>query len=75
VPRFEFGMEKNENGLWFLTAPPLIRQMVGHQVLLSVPAVEILSKEAAAKIVGTPDSRILVAVRQDFTGRSPGARC
>jgi chemotaxis protein CheC len=49
-----------------------IRQMVGHQVLLSVPAVEILSKEAAARIVGTPDNRILVAVRQDFTGAFSG---
>jgi chemotaxis protein CheC len=49
-----------------------IRQMVGHQVLLSVPAVEILSKEAAAQIVGTPDNRILVAVRQDFTGAFSG---
>jgi chemotaxis protein CheC len=49
-----------------------IRQMVGHQVLLSVPAVETLSKEAAAQIVGTPDNRILVAVRQDFTGAFSG---
>jgi chemotaxis protein CheC len=45
-----------------------IRKMVGHQVLLSVPAVEILSKETAAQIVGAPDNRILVAVRQDFAG-------
>jgi chemotaxis protein CheC len=37
-----------------------------------VPAVEILSKEAAAQIVGTPDNRILVAVRQDFTGAFSG---
>ena len=50
-----------------------IRQMVGHQVLLSVPAVEILSKEAAARIVGTPDNRILVAVRQDFKGAFSGS--
>jgi chemotaxis protein CheC len=49
-----------------------IRQMVGHQVLLSVPAVEILTKEGAAQIVGTPDNRILVAVRQDFTGAFSG---
>jgi chemotaxis protein CheC len=49
-----------------------IRQMVGHQVLLSVPSVEILSKEAAAQIVGTPDNRILVAIRQDFTGAFSG---
>jgi chemotaxis protein CheC len=49
-----------------------IRRMVGHQVVLSVPAVEILSKETAAQIVGTPDNRILVAVRQDFTGAFSG---
>jgi len=49
-----------------------IRQMVGHQVLLSVPAVEILSTEAAAQVVGTPDNRILVAVRQDFAGAFSG---
>jgi chemotaxis protein CheC len=49
-----------------------IRTMVGHQVLLSVPAVEILSKDEAAKIVGSPDNRILVAVRQDFTGAFAG---
>src|SRR5271168_3503661 len=49
-----------------------IRQMVGHQVLLSVPSAEILSKEAAARIVGTPDDRILVVIRQDFTGAFSG---
>jgi chemotaxis protein CheC len=49
-----------------------IRKMVGHQVLLSVPAVEILSKETAAQIVGAPDNRILVAVRQDFAGAFSG---
>jgi chemotaxis protein CheC len=49
-----------------------IRTMVGHQVLLSVPAVEIVPKEAAAQIVGTPDNRILVAVRKDFTGAFSG---
>jgi chemotaxis protein CheC len=49
-----------------------IRTMVGHQVLLSVPAAEILSKEAAAQIVGAPDNRILVAVRQDFNGAFSG---
>jgi chemotaxis protein CheC len=49
-----------------------IRQMIGHQVLLSVPAVEVLTKEAAAQIVGTPDNRILVAVRQDFRGAFSG---
>jgi chemotaxis protein CheC len=49
-----------------------IRTMVGHRVLLSVPAVEILSKEEAANIVGSPDNRILVAVRPDFNGAFSG---
>jgi chemotaxis protein CheC len=49
-----------------------IRQMVGHQIMLSVPAVEILSKEAAAQIVGTGDNRSLIAVRQDFNGAFSG---
>jgi chemotaxis protein CheC len=49
-----------------------LRQMVHHQVLLSVPAVEILSTEAAAQIVGAPDNRSLVAVRQDFNGAFSG---
>jgi chemotaxis protein CheC len=49
-----------------------LRQMVEHQVLLSVPAVEILSQEAAAQVVGTADNRSLVAVRQDFNGAFSG---
>jgi chemotaxis protein CheC len=49
-----------------------IRQMVGHPVLLSVPAAEIVSKQVAAEVVGTPDNRILVAIRQDFTGAFSG---
>jgi chemotaxis protein CheC len=49
-----------------------LRQMVEHQVLLSVPAVQILSQEAAAKMVETPDNRSLVAIRQDFSGAFSG---
>jgi len=49
-----------------------LRQMVEHQVLLSVPAVEILSQDAASKIVSTPDNPKLVAVRQDFSGPFSG---
>ena len=49
-----------------------LRQMVKHQVLLSVPSVEILSKDAAAQIISKPDSPTLVAVRQDFTGPFSG---
>jgi chemotaxis protein CheC len=45
-----------------------LRQMVEHEVLLSVPTVDIVSQEAAAQIVGNPDKASLVAVRQDFSG-------
>jgi chemotaxis protein CheC len=49
-----------------------LRQMVEHEVLLSVPSVEILSQVAATHIVGKPDNPSLVAVRQDFTGAFSG---
>jgi chemotaxis protein CheC len=49
-----------------------LRQMVEHEVLLSVPAVDILTQEAAAAIVGRPNNTGLVAVRQDFSGHISG---
>lgn len=49
-----------------------LRQMVKHQVLLSVPSVDIVSKDEAARIIGKPDSATLVAVRQDFSGPFSG---
>src|ERR1700749_617274 len=49
-----------------------LRQMVKHQVLLSVPSVDILSKEDAAQIISKPESPPLVAVRQDFSGPFSG---
>jgi chemotaxis protein CheC len=49
-----------------------LRQMVEHEVLLSVPSVEILSQEAAAQIVAKPDNPNLVAVRQEFSGPFSG---
>ena len=49
-----------------------LRQMVRHEVLLAVPSVEILSPEAASRIVGKPDNPKLVAVRQDFSGAFAG---
>jgi chemotaxis protein CheC len=49
-----------------------LRQMVQHQVLLSVPAVEILTQETATQIFGTPGSISLVAIRQDFSGAFSG---
>jgi chemotaxis protein CheC len=45
-----------------------LRQMIGHEVLLSVPSVELLSQEVATRIVARPDNPSLVAVRQDFSG-------
>jgi chemotaxis protein CheC len=49
-----------------------LRQMVEHEVLLSVPSVEIVSPEIATQIVRKPDNPNLVAVRQDFTGAFSG---
>jgi chemotaxis protein CheC len=49
-----------------------LRQMIEHEVLLSVPSVEILSQEGAARIVAKPDNPSLVAVRQDFSGAFSG---
>jgi len=49
-----------------------LRQMVEHEVLLSVPAVDIVSQETAAQIVGNPDNASVVAVRQDFSGAFSG---
>jgi chemotaxis protein CheC len=49
-----------------------LRQMVGYEVLLSVPSVEILTQEAAGSIVTGSRNPNLVAVRQDFTGAFSG---
>ena len=49
-----------------------LRQMVESQVLLSVPSVDIVSKEEANKIIAKPDNPTLVAVRQDFSGPFSG---
>jgi chemotaxis protein CheC len=49
-----------------------LRQMVEHEVLLSVPSVEIVSPETATQIVRKPNNPNLVAVRQDFSGAFSG---
>lgn len=49
-----------------------LRQMVQHEVLLSVPSVEILTNLAASQLVAKPDNPKLVAVRQDFQGAFSG---
>jgi chemotaxis protein CheC len=49
-----------------------LRQMVEHEVKLSVPSVEILSQEVVRQLIAKPDNQNLVAVRQDFDGAFSG---
>ena len=49
-----------------------LRKMVGAQVLLSVPAVEVVSLQGAATLLGERESDDLVAVRQGFQGAFSG---
>ena len=58
-----FAMAKAANSL---------RQMIQHEVLLSVPSVDILTAAAATQLVAKPDNPRLVAVRQDFAGAFSG---
>lgn len=45
-----------------------LRKMVGEQVLLSVPSVEVVTREGATTLIRERESGELVAVRQDFSG-------
>jgi chemotaxis protein CheC len=49
-----------------------LRQMIGNEVVLAVPSVDILTSAVATKLVATPDNPKLVAVRQDFAGAFSG---
>jgi chemotaxis protein CheC len=49
-----------------------LRQMVGEQVLLSVPAVNIVTRQAASELVERGGSSKLVAVQQSFDGPFSG---
>lgn len=49
-----------------------LRQMVGRQVLLSVPSVEVVSRTAAAALIRERETGPLIAVRQDFHGAFEG---
>ena len=49
-----------------------LRKMVGQQVLLSVPAVEIVTYKAAAALIGQRESEELVAIEQNFAGAFSG---
>lgn len=53
-------------------AAAALRKMVGQQVLLSVPAVEIVTYKAAAALIGQRENDELIAVRQDFGGAFSG---
>lgn len=49
-----------------------LRQMMSEQVLLSVPAVNIVTRQAAATLVQRGESARLVAVQQSFDGPFSG---
>jgi chemotaxis protein CheC len=49
-----------------------LRQMVDSEVVLAVPAVDILTNQEATRLVSKPDNPPLVAVRQDFAGAFSG---
>lgn len=49
-----------------------LRDMVGHQVVLSVPAVAVVTREHAAQIIGGQEASGLVAVHQAFGGDFSG---
>lgn len=49
-----------------------LRNMIGHQVLLSVPSVEVVDRKVAASLIREREAGPLVAVRQDFTGAFSG---
>ena len=49
-----------------------LRGMVGRQVLLSVPSVEIVSRTVATALIREREVGPLVAVRQDFSGAFNG---
>jgi chemotaxis protein CheC len=49
-----------------------LRKMIGMQVLLSVPSIEIVPREVAAQLIGVREDSRLVAVHQDFAGAFSG---
>lgn len=49
-----------------------LRKMVGEQILLSVPSLEVVSHGVAEALIREREAGDLVAVRQDFTGAFSG---
>ncbi|MDV3456046.1 chemotaxis protein CheX [Sphingomonas sp. HF-S4] len=49
-----------------------LRKMIGDQVTLSVPAIDVVSQRRAARLISEREVAELVAVRQDFAGPFSG---
>lgn len=49
-----------------------LRKMIGGEVLLSVPSIEVVSQRRAARLISEREVTDLVAVRQDFEGPFSG---
>lgn len=49
-----------------------LRNMIGDQVLLSVPSVEVVDRAVAANLIREREAGPLVAVKQDFSGAFSG---
>ncbi len=49
-----------------------LRKMVGEQILLSVPSIEVVSRDTASTLIRERESDHLVAVLQDFSGAFSG---
>lgn len=49
-----------------------LRKMIGEQVHLSVPSIEVVSQHRAARLISEREVTELVAVRQDFSGPFSG---
>lgn len=49
-----------------------LRKMIGDQVHLSVPSIDVVSQLRAARLISEREVSELVAVRQDFTGAFAG---
>ncbi|EIM28962.1 chemotaxis protein CheX [Microvirga lotononidis] len=49
-----------------------LRKMVGEEVLLSVPSIEIMAPQNAARLIGERETDSLVAIQQQFEGAFSG---
>lgn len=49
-----------------------LRKMIGEEVLLSVPSVEIMAPQDAARLIGERETEGLVAIQQQFEGAFSG---